>query len=48
MIGLPTIAMSRISSRGTPAFSPSVAMSPLSAVRTAVVISPAPSGCIIA
>ena len=48
MIGLPTIASSRISTRLIPARIASVAISPSSALRTAAVISPAPSGCIIA
>ncbi len=48
MIGLPTTASSRISARLIPARIASVAISPSSALRTAVVISPAPSGCIIA
>ena len=48
MIGLPTIANSRMSSRLMPAVIASWATSPFSALRTAAVISPAPSGCIIA
>ena len=48
MIGLPTIASSRISSRLMPALIASWATRPFSALRTAAVISPAPSGCIIA
>ena len=48
MIGLPTIASSRIASRLIPALFASWARSPLSAERTAVVISPDPPGFIIA
>ncbi len=48
MIGLPTTASSRMSSRLMPAFAASPASRPLSDVRTAAVISAAPSGCIIA
>ncbi len=48
MIGLPTIASSRMSTRLMPARIASEAISPSSALRTAAVISPAPSGCIIA
>ena len=48
MIGLPTIASSRISRGGTSACAASPATSLASAPRTARVISPAPSGCIIA
>ena len=48
MIGLPTSARSRISTRLIPARIASEAISPSSALRTATVISPAPSGCIIA
>ena len=48
MIGLPTIASSRIVSRLMPARIASWASSPFSAERTAVVISPAPPAFIIA
>ena len=48
MIGLPTSASSRISAGLMPARFASEASSPSSALRTAAVISPAPSGCIIA
>ena len=48
MIGFPTSASSRISVRLIPARIASDAISPSSAFRTAAVISPAPSGCIIA
>ena len=48
MIGLPTSASSRISSRLMPGLIASWATSPLSAFRTARVISPAPSGWSIA
>ncbi len=48
MIGLPTRASSRIAARLIPARFASVASRPSSALRTAFVISSAPSGCIIA
>ena len=48
MIGLPTTATSRISRDGTSAWSARPATSLAKAARTARVISPAPSGCIIA
>ena len=48
MIGLPTIASSRMSSFAMPPVSASPAMRLSSASRTARVISPAPSSCIIA
>ncbi len=48
MIGLPTTVTSRISRAGTPAWTARPATSLANAPRTARVISPAPSGCIIA
>ncbi len=48
MIGLPTRTRSRISARLIPALLARLASSPSSALRTALVISSAPSGCIIA
>ena len=48
MKGLPTTASSRIWTRLMPARIASVAIRPSSAFRTAVVISAAPSGCIMA
>ena len=47
MIGLPTIASSRISARLIPARLPSVASRPSSALRTASVSSTSPPSCII-
>ena len=47
MIGLPTIASSRISARLIPALFPSVASKPSRALRTASVSSTSPPGCII-